>query len=110
MSSFVHSVLGAALLLAGASAAMAASETPPLAGQPAQASAATATTASTNAPVAGQPAQTGAVTTTAATAAAPVVAQAPKPHHPSVPDNNDPYGGNDPNSVAGVRAFFVPQY
>ena len=100
MSSVVRSVLGAALLLTGASAAMAQSANPP--------GASTATVASNNAPAAGQTVQNAASTATAAPNNAPVAAQ--KPRRSSVADNNDPYGGNDPNSTAGARAFFVPQY
>jgi hypothetical protein len=104
MSSVVRSVLGAALLLTGASAAMAASATPPAATQPVPAAPATATAAPTNAPVVYQSVQT------AASNNAPVAAQPQKSHHQDVTDNNDPYGGHDPNSTAGMRTFFVPQY
>ena len=107
MSSLVRSVLGAALLLTGASAAMAASGTP-VAAQAAPAGASTATPASNNAPAANQPVQAGA-STTAATNNAPAAAQ-PQKKKPAFADNSDPYGGNDPNSTAGVRAFFTPQY
>jgi len=105
MSSLVRSVLGAALLLTGVSAVMAASGTP-VAAQTAQAGATTAV-AATNAPVANQTVQTGAST---ATNNAPVAAQPQKPRKPAIADNSDPYGGNDPNSTAGARAFFTPQY
>ena len=105
MSSVVRSVLGVALLLTGASAAMAQS-----ANQPVQTGATTATAATVSAPPAGQPAQAGASTATAATANAPVAAQAKKVTRPNIADNSDPYGGNDPNSTAGARAFFTPQY
>ena len=86
MGTVVRSVLGAALLLTGASAVMAASGNPPVAGQPVQAGAATTT------------------------AAAPVAAQPKKPHNSNITDNAAPFGGHDPNSPEGVRAFFVPQY
>ena len=98
MSSLVRSVLGAALLLTGASAVMAQSANPPVAGQPVQ---------TNNAPVANQTVQTGASTATAATNNA---AQPKKPQRAGIADNSDPYGGNDPNSTAGARAFFTPQY
>jgi hypothetical protein len=104
MSSLVRSVLGAALLLTGVSAVMAASGTP-VAAQTAQAGATTAV-AATNAPVANQTVQTGAST---ATNNAPAAAQ-PQKKKPAIADNSDPYGGNDPNSTAGARAFFTPQY
>jgi hypothetical protein len=111
MSSVVRSVLGAALLLTGASAAMAASGTPQVADKSRQTAASPATVAPANAPVAANTTQTAASTAVAAPAPAnaPVVEQARKPI-PKVADNNDPYGGNDPNSSAGMRAFFVPQY
>jgi hypothetical protein len=88
MSSLVRSVLGAALLLTGASAAMAASGTP----------------------VAAQSAQTGASTTIAASNNAPIADKPQKSRGSSLSDNSDPYGGHDPNSTAGARAFFTPQY
>lgn len=94
MSSIARSVLGAAFLLTGASAAMAQSAYPP-AGQPAQAGAYAAP--------AGQPAQAGAY----AAAPAPVVSQAPKTT--TIQDNSDLYGGNDPNSKQGTQAFWDNQ-
>ena len=95
MSSIARSVLGAAFLLTGASAAMAQSAYPP-AGQPAQAGAYAAP--------AGQPAPAGAY----ATAPAPVVvSQAPKPTN--IQDNSDLYGGHDPNSKQGTQAFWDNQ-
>jgi hypothetical protein len=106
MSSLVRSVLGAALLLTGAFAVMAASGTP-VAAQTAQAGATTAVAATSNAPVANQTVQTGAST---AAAAPNNAAQPQKPRKPALADNSDPYGGNDPNSTAGARAFFTPQY
>jgi hypothetical protein len=89
MSSVIRSVLGAALLLTGASTAIA-----------------------QNAPAAGQPVQTAATTTaaTAPAATAPAAAQQPSKPRPGVTDNSDPYGGHDPNSAAGIRAFFEPAY
>ena len=106
MSSVVRSVLGAALLLTSASAMMAASGTP-AAAQSAQTGASTATAA---APVANQTVQTGASTAPAASNNAPTAAQPKKPQRAGIADNSDPYGGNDPNSTAGARAFFTPQY
>jgi hypothetical protein len=105
MSSLARSVLGAALLLTGVSAVMAASGTP-VAAQSAQTGAATAAAA----PAANQTVQTGASTATAAPNNAPVAAQPQQPRKPAIADNSDPYGGNDPNSTAGARAFFTPQY
>ena len=99
MSSLVRSVLGAALLLTGASAVMAQSANPPVAGQPVQ---------TNNAPVANQTVQTGASTAAAASNNAPIAEK--KSRRSSVPDNADPHGGNNPNSTEGVRAFFTPQY
>jgi hypothetical protein len=87
MSSVVRSVLGAALFLTGASAAMA---------------------QSANQPVANQTVQTGA-TATVATNNAPIVSQAPKPANKIVADQADTHGGHDPNSLAGVRAFWQGQ-
>ena len=109
MSSLVRSVLGAALLLTGAFAAMAASGTP-VAAQSAQTGASTATAASNNAPVTNQPVQTGASTTVAASNNAPIAEKPQKSRGSSLADNSDPYGGHDPNSTAGARAFFTPQY
>ena len=103
MTLVIRSVLGAALLLTGASAAMAASDNPAGAGQPRQAGAST-TVAASNAP-ANQSAQTGSTTTTAATAAAPSADQAAKAHS-NVTDNADLYGGHDPNSTQGTRSFW----
>ena len=108
MSSLVRSVLGAALLLTGASAAMAASGTP-VAAQSAQTGAPTATAAPNNAPVTNQTVQTGASTTVAASNA-PIADKPQKSRGSSLSDNSDPYGGHDPNSTAGARAFFTPQY
>ena len=103
MSSIVRSVLGAALLLTSAAAVMA--QSAPARGaneQPAQTGATTATAAQpTNAPTANQPAQAGGTVTAAANAA-------PKPHS-AVTDKADPYGGHDPNSLAGTRAFWQGQ-
>jgi hypothetical protein len=91
MSSVVRSILGAALLATGASAAMAQYATPPAANQQVQvqASTAPATVASNNAAVA-------------------PVAEAQKPRS-KVTDYSDPYGGHDPNSLAGSRAFWQGQ-
>jgi hypothetical protein len=92
MSSVVRTILGAALLATGASAAMAQYATPPAANQQVQvqASTAPATVASNNAAV------------------APVTEQAQKPRS-KVTDYSDPYGGHDPNSLAGARAFWQGQ-
>jgi|EndMetStandDraft_3_1072993.scaffolds.fasta_scaffold780443_1 hypothetical protein len=87
MSSVTRSVLGAALLLTGASAAMAQSANPPLANQTVQTNTSTATVASNNAPLAAQP-------------------QKPKAN---IADKSDTYGGYDPNSLAGARAFWQGQ-
>lgn len=112
MTSVVRSFLGAALLLTGASAAMAASDTP-VAGQARQTGTPTAIVVSNNAPVVNQPVQTTASTTLAAPKTAAVaapIADQPKKPRTTFSDNNDPYGGFDPNSLAGTRTFFVPQY
>ena len=90
MSSVVRTILGAALLATGASAAMAQYATPPATNQQVQASTAPATVASNNAAV------------------APVAGQPQKPRS-NVSDNADPYGGHDPNSLAGARAFWQGQ-
>lgn len=108
MSSVVRTVLGVALLLTGASAAMAASNNPPAGQQPIQVGASNIAP-SNNAPVANQTVQTGASAAVVAPANAPV-ADKPRKAPPSVPDNNAPFAGNDPNSSAGMRAFFSPQY
>jgi hypothetical protein len=95
MNSVVRTVFGAALLLTGASAAMAQSANPPAAAPAGQAAAAN------TAPNAGQ-------TGTATVAAAAPAAQAQKPR--GMIDNTDTYGGHDPNSTAGMREFFAPAY
>ena len=87
MSSVVRSILGATLLLTGASAAMAQSAYPPVANQPVQAGASTATTAPLSAPIADQQA---------------------KPN-PTVADKADVHGGFDSKSNAGTRAFWDTQ-
>jgi len=103
MTSVVRSVLGAALLLTSASAVMAQSTPARVANQqPAQAGATTATAGSNNAATANQPVQ-AAGTATAAANAAPI-----KPHS-TVTDKSDQYGGHDPNSLAGTRAFWQAQ-
>lgn len=101
MSSITRSVLGAALLLTSASAAMAQSATGPVVAY--QGAATTTTAAPTNAPVANNAPVAGQVTTYNS---APVVAQAPKPAPSAVADTSDTYGGHDPNSLAGARAFW----
>jgi hypothetical protein len=107
MKTAVRSIVGAALLLTGASAAMAASGNQPVAGQSVQTGTTTATAASNNVAIAGQPGQTGA---SAPSNTAAVAGQPQKSNRSGVSDNNDPYGGHDPNSPAGTRAFFEPQY
>ena len=82
MSLVVRSVLGAALLLTGASVAMA-----QYAAAPSQ--------------------QTGAAAAPVASNNTVVAEQDNKPRSPSVPDNTDPYGGYDPKSLKGVRAFWA---
>lgn len=113
MISVVRSFLGAALLLTGVSAAMAASGTP-VAGQVRQTGTSTGTVASNNAPAVNQPVQPGAPAALAApksaAVAAPVVEQPKKPLNQTFSDNNDPNAGFAPNSTAAARAFFVPQY
>lgn len=90
MSSVVRSVLGAALLLTGTSAAMAQSANVPSANQTIQTSASNTT-------------QTGA----SAAAAASNSAAADSSRKPTaVADKSDLYGGQDPNSQAGNRAFW----
>jgi hypothetical protein len=88
---------------------MAASGAPPVVDKSSQTAASTAVVASTNAAVADPSRQAGASTATANNAA-PAAAAPQKPPRANFSDNNDPYGGNDPNSTAGARAFFVPQY
>lgn len=112
MTSVVRSILGAALLVTGVSSAMAASGTAPVVDKSNQTAASTAVVASTTAAVAApSPLQAGAPTAAPANAAAAPVAAAPqKRPRANFSDNTDPYGGNDPNSTAGARAFFVPQY
>jgi len=102
MTSVVRSFLGAALLLTGASAAMAASDTP-VAGQARQTGTSTATVAST---ATSQTVQTSAP----AALAAPKVEQPKKAVNQTFSDNNDPNGGFAPGSTGAARAFFVPQY
>jgi ABC-type transport system substrate-binding protein len=98
MSSVVRAVLGAALLVTGASAAMAQSayQTAP-AGSPAA------------------PANTGPVTYQAG--ASPAVASSgntasadqPQKPHSTVINRDDVHGGYDPKSQAGARAFWDAQ-
>jgi hypothetical protein len=95
MSSVVRAVLGAALLVTGASAAMAQSayQTAP-AGTPAA------------------PANTGPVTYQATqTGASAAAAPAAQPHKPvpTVVDREDVHGGYDANSQAGARVFWSAQ-
>jgi hypothetical protein len=92
MTSIIRSVLGAALVLTGASAAMAQSANPPAASQTG------ASTASNNAAVAQTP-QAGASTAASA-------GQATQPRRSDVADTTKTYGGYDPNSTEGTRAFW----
>src|SRR5262245_48144493 len=101
MSSVVRSVLGAAFVLAGASAAMAQTANAPA--YPAGASAAPA-----NAPTAYQSVQTSASAPIVASNNAPAVDQSAKPHS-GVDNKSDAFGGHDPNSLAGARAFWEGQ-
>ena len=107
MSSVGRSVLGAALLFTGASVAMVASDTLPVAAQ--QAGTAKTAAAPTTAPVANQPAQTTAATATVVPNSAPVADPSQKTSRSGVADRTDRYGGYDPNSTAGVRAFWENQ-
>jgi outer membrane receptor protein involved in Fe transport len=103
MTSVVRTVLGAALLLTSASAVMAQSAPARVANQqPAQTGATTATAATNNPATANQPVQAGGTVTAAA------ANNAPKPNS-VVTDKADPYGGHDPNSLAGTRAFWQGQ-
>ena len=109
MSSIGRSVLGAALLLAGASAAMVASDILPAAAQSVQAGAAKTAAAPSTPPAANQAPQTGATTAAVvSTNNVPVADQSSKPRA-GVADKTDRYGGYDPNSTAGVRAFWENQ-
>jgi hypothetical protein len=101
MSSVVRSVFGAALLLTGATAAMAASGTAPVAGQAVQTGSSTATTATNAVPVTGQPVQAS-----VATASTAPVVEPQKPRRSNIADREDPHGGFDPNSSMGIRAFW----
>jgi hypothetical protein len=110
MSSVVRSVLGAALLLTGASAAMAQSDNPAVAEQAVQNDASTQTAASNNAPVVEQTVQTSASTVAAASDGAPIAEQSTKIHHAGIwCDNTDAYGGHGPNTLWGIRAFWDTQ-
>jgi hypothetical protein len=93
MSSVARSVLGAALLLTGASAAMAQSANTPVANQTVQTSVSAPAAAPNNS------------ATIVASNNAPIVDQSQKPRS-NVGDNTDRYGGHDPNSTAGSRAFW----
>ena len=109
MSSVVRSVLGAALFLTGASAAMAASDTPPDAYQSGQAGASTAVVASNSTTAAYQPSQPGAYTAVAASSSAPLADQSAKPLNSGLCDKADLYGGHAPASHWGTRAFWDGQ-
>jgi hypothetical protein len=104
MSSVVRPLLGAALLMTGASAVMAQSANPPVAYQAVQTSA-PATPGST--PVAYQSPGAGASTPIAAANSTPI-SEAPKKHS-SICDNTDRYGGHEPSSHWGTRAFWDGQ-
>jgi hypothetical protein len=109
MSSVGRSVLGAALLFAGASVAMVASDTRPVAAQSAQTGAAKTAAAPANAAVATQAPQTGTSTAAVVANTAPIADQSQKTNRAGVADKTDRYGGYDPNSTAGVRAFWESQ-
>ena len=94
MSSVGRTILGAAFLLTGASAAMAQSANSQVAYQSPQAG-------TSAAPVAY--ATTG---TTASTAPAAGQYQKPPPVSVSVADREDTYGGNSKESLSGTRAFW----
>jgi hypothetical protein len=95
MSSVVRSVLGAALLLTSASAAMAQSYSTPVAN---------------NAPVASEPVQTEAPATVVAAVEAPVAVQSSRPRYAGLwCDNSDVYGGHGPNTLWGRRTFWDNQ-
>ncbi len=106
MSSVVRSVLGAALLLTGASAAMAQTYSAPVAAQSPQAGGYTAVAASNNAPVAGQPVQASASTAVTASNNAPVAGQSHPSNQPRLCNNTDRYGGHGADTLWGVRAFW----
>jgi hypothetical protein len=108
MSSVIRSALGAALLLTGASAAMAQGYSSPGSYQ-SQPAAPTAAPAPSSTPAAYQPPASNA-TTVAAYNAAPVAEQSPKRPHTSLCDNTDAYGGHGPNTLWGIRAFWDNQY
>jgi hypothetical protein len=112
MSSVVRSVLGAALLVTGASAAMAQSANQTALNQPLPAGAYSAAPASgySAAPAASNNAAPGAyATVAAANTGAPVVEQStPKPHS-NLCDNTDRYGGHGPETRWGTRAFWDSQ-
>lgn len=98
MSSVVRTVLGAALILTSASAAMAASDAPP-AQEPVQ------TAAASDTAVAEGTVQTSTSTDAAAASSAPVLAQSSKPHSPLC-DNSDEHGGHGASTRWGLRAYW----
>lgn len=111
MSSVIRSVIGAAFILTGASAAMAASDTPAVQEQAVQTSASADAAApadaaaSNDAPAAEQAVQASSSATVVAAVSTPVVAQSSKPHS-TLCDNSDEHGGHGPNTHWGVRAFW----
>ena len=111
MRSVVRPVLGAALLLTGASAAMAQSGNPPVAYQSAQAGASTTALAAapSSTPVAYQPVQAGVSTPIAASNDAAIAGQSPKPKSSGLCDRADAYGGHGPSTHWGTRAFWDGQ-
>lgn len=106
MSSIVRSVLGAALLISGAPAAMAASDSSPAGYQSGQTSAAPTVVAANTAPAAEQSVPTGAY---AASSSAPVAEQSTGPLTKGLCDKADLYGGHAPASHWGTRAFWDGQ-
>jgi hypothetical protein len=101
MSSVVRTVLGAALLLTGSSAAMAQSDSAPAGYQSAQTSTSATVVAANSAPAADQSGQTGAYSA--------IANQSPKPHNSGLCDKSDLYGGHSPASHWGTRAFWDGQ-
>ncbi len=89
MSSFVHSLAGAAFLLTGSTAAIA---------------------QYANAPAEGQSVQVAATTTTDASNSVVIAEQPQSPNRSGLTDNRDPNGGYAPDSTAAARVFFESQY
>jgi hypothetical protein len=93
MSLAVRFVFGAALLLTGATSAMAQYATPYAANQP---------------PQAAQPLQSGAPGAPVPYASGAIIQQ-PAPHRSTVVNKDDPHGGHDPNSPQGIQSFWDTQ-